>query len=419
MSSICGANQKEYELDVISYHLNIEPEIHESYIKGTVTINFQISPNANSIVLNSGSLQIDSVAGKNVVGFRKNDDLLIIELSKREKRENEITIKYHGSPTKGLLFNSKLDQAYTVYFTSQWMICNDKPSDKATLNLNLLIPNGLKCIANGELIGVEKKERKTLFKWSQKYETPSYTYGFAIGNFKEESEKYKNIQLNYLSHTNSNDPLKKVFEETGNILHFFEEKSGVKYIQQSYSQILIGDHYQEMSGFSVLKNSYASFVLKDSSEIHLTSHELAHQWWGNMITCRSFEHFWLNEAFATFMSTAFSEYKFGKEKYESDISIYKGIYDDIIKRGKDKPLVFPNWDNPSRDDRNIVYYKGAYVLHLLRQELGDEEFWDGIKSYSKKFFGKSVITSDFQETMEKSSNRNLNAFFDEWIYKKG
>ena len=160
MSSICGANQKEYELDVISYHLNIEPEIHESYIKGTVTINFQISPNANSIVLNSGSLQIDSVAGKNVVGFRKNDDLLIIELSKREKRENEITIKYHGSPTKGLLFNSKLDQAYTVYFTSQWMICNDKPSDKATLNLNLLIPNGLKCIANGELIGVEKRKEK-------------------------------------------------------------------------------------------------------------------------------------------------------------------------------------------------------------------------------------------------------------------
>ncbi len=191
--------------------------------------------------------------------------------------------------------------------------------------------------------------------------------------------------------------MKKVFEETGNILGFFEEKSGVKYIQQSYSQILIGDHYQEMSGFSVLKDSYASYVLKDSSEIHLTSYELAHQWWGNMITCRSFEHFWLNKAFATLMSTAFSEYKFGKEKYESDISIYKGIYDDIIKRGKDKPLVFPNWDNPSRDDRNIVYYKGAYELHLLRQEIGDEEFWDGIKSYSKKVLENHLLLLTFNK----------------------
>ena len=181
MSIICKANQKEHELDVTSYRLTIEPEIRKRHIKGAVTINFQISPNANSIVLNSGSLLIDSVAGKN-------DDLLIIKLSKREKRENEITIKNHGSPTKGLLFNSKLDQAYTVYFTSQWMICNDKPSDKATLNLNILIPNGLKCIANGELIGVEKIERKTLFRWAQKYESPSYTYGSAIGNFKEESE---------------------------------------------------------------------------------------------------------------------------------------------------------------------------------------------------------------------------------------
>lgn len=415
MTNVCQANPKQ-ELDVISYDLTIEPEISEGYISGTVVINFHIDPNANSIALHSGKLLVDKVTGTSVTSFRDEKDRLIIELSERGKKENEIIIEYHGNPKKGLLFNSDLSQAYTLYFTSQWMICNDLPSDKATLNLNILIPNGMKCVASGELIGTEEKEEKTLFQWSQKYEAPTYTYGFAIGDFIEVTEKQGDVRLNYYSQTRSADQLKEVFKETGNILQFFEQKSGVDYVQKSYSQILMGDHYQEMSGFSVLKDSYASSVLKDSSEIHLTSHELAHQWWGNMITCKNFQHFWLNEAFAVFMSAAFSEHKFGKEKYESDMSIYKGIYDRLLAAGKDKSLVFPNWDNPSRDDRNVVYYKGAYVLHLLRQELGDQDFWKGIKSYSQEYFGKSVVTADFQKAMEDSTNRNLDTFFTEWVY---
>lgn len=207
-----------------------------------------------------------------------------------------------------------------------------------------------------------------------------------------------------------------MFAQTPNILRFFEQKSGMKYVQNSYSQILIGDNYQEMSGLSVLADTYPAFVFKDSSEIHLTSHELAHQWWGNMITCENFGHFWLNEAFAVFMSSAFSEHKFGKEKYQSDISIYKSIYDDLVERGVDGPLVFKRW-NYSRDNRNIVYYKGAYVLDLLREELGDAAFWKGIRSYSTRYFGKSVKTEDFKLAMEKATDLNLNAFFDAWVYR--
>ena len=79
-------------------------------------------------------------------------------------------------------------------------------------------------------------------------------------------------------------------------------------------------------------------------------------------------------------------------------------------------MVFPDWDNPSRDDRNIVYYKGAYVLHLLRDELGDDVFWAGIKAYSQEYFGKSVETKDFQKMMEEVAGRSLEDFFGEWVY---
>lgn len=417
-SAFSQTNRAKYELDVTNYHLTIEPEIKKGYIKGKVAIEFQIDPTVTSISLHAGNLEIDDVEGGSVLGFQKRGNNLIVGLADRKGREDKITVTYHGNPKKGLLFDSDSEHAYTVYFTNYWMVCNDLPGDKATLSMDIIVPNDKECVASGELLKVEKTGDKTLFKWQQSYETPAYTYGFVIGRFNKKSEQQGKVKLNYYSPQLSANKLQKIFQETGNILRFFEEKAGVSYIQSSYSQLLIGNHYQEMSGLAVLRSSYAAAVLKDSSDIHLTSHELAHQWWGNMITCQSFKHFWLNEAFAVYMSTAFSEHRFGKKKYDSDMAIYKGIYDDIVKRGKDKPLVFPNWNNPSRDDRNIVYYKGAYVLHLLRQELGDEQFWKGMKLYSQKYFGKVVVTDDFQQTMELSSQRNLGRFFDKWVHNK-
>jgi hypothetical protein len=116
------------------------------------------------------------------------------------------------------------------------------------------------------------------------------------------------------------------------------------------------------------------------------------------------------------MSAAYNEYRFGKEKYQSDIDSYYKVYDAIKRGGNDKPLVFEDWSNPSRDERNLVYCKGAYVLHLLREKIGDDEFWKAIKFYSIEYFGKSVETADFQRAVEASSGTDLEAFFNDWIY---
>jgi aminopeptidase N len=171
-----------------------------------------------------------------------------------------------------------------------------------------------------------------------------------------------------------------------------------------------------MSGFSMLKNTYGELVLQDSTETNLISHELAHQWWGNQITCKSWNHFWLNEGIATFLSAAYNEYRFGKKVYLSNIESYYKVYEGIKKRGNDRSLVFEDWLNPSKDDRNLVYFKGAYVLHLLKEKLGDEAFWNAIRFYSIKYFGKSVETTDFRRSIEESSGVNLEDFFNEWIY---
>lgn len=413
-----SANAFAFEtgLNVLRYDVTLEPDIQKKSIQGTVTVLFQLPLNEHFLVLNSGNLGIDSVQGKYMELFTKSGETLKIKLSESRELQTTVTIHFSGSPTKGLLFDQSKELAYTSYFTSHWMVCNDIPGDKAKVNLNILVPKGLDCVASGQLNGMEENDGKNLYHWSQNYDSPTYSFGFAIGKFNISETSTSEIRIKNYAYDYSATDLKQIFKETPLMISFFEEKSGVEYTQPTYSQILIGNKYQEMSGYSILKDSYGTLVLNDSTETNLISHELAHQWWGNHITCKNWNHFWLNEALATYMSAAYNEYRFGQEKYNADIESYFNVYKDIKARNKDRSLVFKDWSNPTRDDRNIVYFKGAYVLHLIRQEIGDDTFWQGIKSYSRKYFDQTVTTSDFQRMMEAASGRDLDDFFQNWVY---
>jgi aminopeptidase N len=156
--------------------------------------------------------------------------------------------------------------------------------------------------------------------------------------------------------------------------------------------------------------------MADSNAIGLIAHELAHQWWGNMVTCHAWTEFWLNEGFATYMAAAYREHRVGRETYLKDIASMKARYEEVRARGNDRPLIFPSWDRPTADDRTIVYQKGAYVLHELREMVGDAAFWAGIRRYTTDHFGKSVTTADFHIAMERASGMDLRAFFDRWVY---
>ena len=405
-------------VDVLSYHVYLETNVYTKQVKGSVIIKFQTDLKSHEVSFDSGNLIVTDIKGNEVEDFEQKGEKVFVSIKKNVTSEHEIKVFYEGMPRKGMVFQASAQQLYTVYFTSEWMVCNSSPDDRAKVKIDILISDKLVSIASGELIDIEKKDNgKTLYSWSQNYETPTYTYGIVVGSFNESHDNHNGIALNYYAANHSSEAIEKIFNKTGDMISFFEDKAGVPYPQKSYSQVLIGNHFQEMSGFAVLKNTYGDLVLKDSTETNLISHELAHQWWGNMITCKSWNHMWLNEGFATFMSAAYNEYRFGKKKYQENIDAYFSVYDNIKKRGGDRSLVFTDWDNPSKDDRNLVYFKAAYVLHMLRIELGDEDFWKGIKYYTQEYYGKSVVTKDFQMAMEKSSNRKLEEFFNYWVYK--
>ncbi|MEL6537807.1 MAG: M1 family metallopeptidase [Bacteroidota bacterium] len=399
-------------LNVLHYSVHLKPDLPSQSVEGQVVIEFELPLTEQEIVLDAGNLEIEGIEGESVTGYSKQGSKLHIQLSNGRNLKEEITVHYHGSPKRGLLFHPEASQAYTVYFTSDWMVCHDTPEDKATLNLNIVVPEGLDCVASGEHTWTEEG----LHHWQQNYESPTYTYGFALGKFQQQDTIYQAVDIHNYAPAYTPAQLQYIFRETPGMLAFFEEKSGVPYDQEDYSQILMGGHYQEMSGFSILMESYGKLVFKDSTETNLISHELAHQWWGNRITCESFQHFWLNEAMATYMSAAYNQHRFGEAKYQADIGAYRRVYEGIKSRGNDKPLVFRSWINPSRDDRNIVYFKGAYFLHVLRQELGDQAFWEGIRHYSQQHFDGTVTSQDFQQAMEAAANRELTALFNEWVY---
>jgi len=408
--------------DVIHYEAEIEPDIANKSIKGKERIRFLAGKdNLAAIDLDCGELTIDTVFEQgSALRFVVKDRRLLISLARpaKSKEKREIELNYHGAPKRGIRFFPEQQQVYTVFSTSQWLVCVDAPDDRATVRLTLILPAALGNVANGQLVRTRKlPDGRMASEWLQQNPVPTYTFGFAVGPFHSLSERRGNLELRYLSTQFSDEQLRRIFRDTADMIGFYEERAGVRYADATYTQVLAaGGVEQEMSSFTALREAYGREVLADEHALWLGAHELAHQWWGNMVTCRDWTHFWLNEGMASFMASAYKEHRFGRESYQRDIDQYRTSYEKVRDAGKDRSLVFPDWLHPTAADRTLVYDKGAYVLHLLRLELGERAFWEGLRQYTRAYFGKSVTTPDFQAAMEHASGRSLNEFFGKWVY---
>jgi aminopeptidase N len=418
------AKAQTASFDVTGYDARIEPDISNKSVKGKVVVKFNaLKNNLSEIQLNAGVLEIDAAReGKSVLKFEKRESVLIVSLARpaRTGEKREIEIEYHGTPRFGIRFFPEQTQVYTLFSTSQWMPCVDAPDDRATFRLNLILPKDLQAVGNGRFIRrSDLPDNKSAFEWEQKNAIPTYIFGFAAGNFREVRQNHKGVELRYLASPQfSEKEIRQIFKDTADMFDFYESKAGVKYADEVYTQVLAaGRVEQEMSSFTAMNEDYGRGVLKNEKDLWLAAHEFAHQWWGNMVTNRDWTHFWLNEGIATFMTAAYKEHRFGRAEYLAEIEKSKTRYEKVRDAGKDKSLVFPDWNKPASEDRVLVYQKGAYVTHLLREEMGDAAFWKGLKNYTQKYWGKSVTTADFQKTMEKSSGKDLSAFFNKWVYK--
>jgi len=417
-ADVASQGSARMETDVLNYSVTLESDIVAKSVKGSVLI--RVSTTSTTVEFDCGELTIDAVReAAKPLQFSVANRRLRISLPTRE-RVREIEIDFHGTPKRGIRFFPDRQQVYTIFSTSEWMVCVDDPADKATLTFKLILPANLTPIANGNLISQrELPNNKRVSEWRQHAAIPTYIFGFAAGPFQVVKEKQRNVELQYLATNYTPIEVRRIFRDTPDMLDFFEDRAGVKYADRTYTQVLAaGGVEQEMSSFTALKESYDKQLLDNEQDLWLAAHEFAHQWWGNMVTCRDWNHFWLNEGIATFMAAAYIEHRFGREAYMRKIEAYRANYEKVRAAGKDKSLVFPDWNSPTREDRTLVYDKGAYVMHLLREEMGERAFWNGLRLFTRRYFGKSVVTSDFITAMEEANGKSLHGFSAKWIYLK-
>jgi aminopeptidase N len=402
--------------DIIHYSVTVEPDIEKKSVNGSVLV--RVRTTSNVVEFDCGDLTIDSVSENGEpLQFAVNDRKLRVSLSER-KGVRDIEVRYYGAPRRGIRFFPDRQQVHTIFSTSQWMVCIDDPADRATLTMKLILPATLTAVANGELVSQrDLPDNKRVSEWRQKNPIPTYIFGFAVGPFRIVKQRHRNVELQYFATNYSDTEVRRIFRDTPGMLDFFEDRAGVKYADKTYTQVLAaGGVEQEMSSFTALKEAYGKQLLDNEQDLWLGAHEFAHQWWGNMVTCRDWNHFWLNEGTATFMAAAYFEHRFGRAAYMREIETYRANYEKVRAAGKDKSLVFPDWLNPTREDRTLVYDKGAYVLHLLREEMGDNNFWKGLRIFTRRHFGKSVVTTDFVAAMEEAHGKSLKEFFAKWVY---
>src|SRR5215813_2228654 len=311
-------------LDVLHYTATLEPDIAAKSIKGTVRIRFVTD--SPEVEFNCGDLAIDSVRlGGATLKFSVADHRLRVSIPKHAR---EIEIEFHGTPKYGIQFFPDRQQVYTVFSTSQWMVCVDDPADKATLTLKLILPANLTPVANGQLISQhELPNNRRVSEWQQRAAIPTYIFGFAAGPFQVVKEKRGNVELQYFATNYNEDEVRRIFRDTPDMLDFFETRAGVKYADRTYTQVLAASGVeQEMSSFTALKEAYGKQVLTNEQDIWLGAHEFAHQWWGNMVTCRDWNHFWLNEGIATLIAAADIEHRFGRAAYLREIEENRTAY---------------------------------------------------------------------------------------------
>jgi len=198
---------------------------------------------------------------------------------------------------------------------------------------------------------------------------------------------------------------------------FFADKAGVALPGGRYAQLLVaGREAQEAATYSLIGRGELERGAADPSSQWVIAHELAHQWWGNLVTTETWRDFWLNEGIATFMTAAWKEHRFGASAYRAELDAARARLTRAREAGWDRPLAFAGPYPNLGTRRAIQYSKGALFMDHLRITLGEEAFWAGLKLFTRRHAGGTVTSIHLQRAMEQASKRDLTPVFREWVF---
>ena len=446
---------REVDVKNVSIDLRFDWEKEQAFGNTIVTVTpFQdtrkFNLDAALMTINSVTLANGTVLKYNYDG-KKDEDNLEINLDRVYKKGEDVSVKVDyrtnyvntadaetaiGSFGRGLRFikptaeePSKPRQIWSqgeTEFNRYWFPSYDSPNDFRTSELKATVEKPYTVISNGTLLDVKENSDNTrTFHWKMDTPYSNYLSSIVVGNYTEiKNGEYEGVPVYAYGYPSE---AKEVAETTKNLpatIKFFSEKTGVKYPYPKYSQTFVEDFGGGMENISattqIEEMIHDGRELLDQDSESLQSHELAHQWFGDYVTCRDWGQIWLNESFATYFQALWDEQLKGK-----DFFLYDDVRQNQLKtlatwnKGNRRPIVTKNYANKDAMFDDYAYPGGGSVLHMLRRHLGDDLFFKSLNKYLTDNAHQPVSTEDLRIAIEETTGQSMDWFFDQWLYKMG
>jgi aminopeptidase N len=443
--------ERSHDYDVLHYRINLSFDLSSQSFWGDTTITLRpLRDDFTECVLDAETFKVSKVemAVGGALQFEQQPSSLIVHLPHSYKYGQTLsfTVSYredrsvadplrHGMPASydlGLTFKSATAEhpqmASTLSYPEgarHWFPCYDTPDDKATMEVIANVDQSEQAISNGRLLGVvsDKKNNRRIFHWSQEKPISTYLFVLVVGPYVRVTDHIGDLPVDYWVYAQDVPDARLSFHNTPEMIRFFSKEFNYPYPWAKYDQIIL-PHFRggaESTSATVVGDDtiHDANAIQDFPEDSLVAHELAHQWWGDLVTMRDWSQAWLNEGFATYFQNVYTRHQLGDDEGALDLENKINAYLRETHDRYERPIVLDRWNVPNDNWDRHTYEKAAAVLNMLDWVMGDKEFLRALSYFLHKHAYQPVDTTDLEKAIIDSTGQNLNWFFDEWVFKAG
>ena len=430
--------ERSRDFDALHYRLTFRfDEKNKSYRGENVATLSALKDNRKECTLDAEDFTVNSVVdptGK-PLSFSQTQDKLKISLPTVFNYNEKFTvvIRYSGRKTeRGFNFIDKTNETPSQIITyswpdnaHHWFPCYDFPNDKVTHEIIATVKNNYNVLSNGRLLKVteDKVYNTKTFHWQQDLPHPTCLITLVAGPFEIIEDSLGNIPIHYWVYPEDRENAARIFKLTPSVMEFFINTFNYKYPWAKYDQVCWGGMEGGIEnttatalGHGVIQDIRAD---QDFPSSKLIAHELAHQWWGDLVTERSWNDIWLSEGFATYSEYLYSAHALGPTEGALNLLEKKNHYLKDARNRYIRPIVCSRYNSPNDLLDSHSYPKSASVLHMLRFTLGDRAFFRALNRFLTKYAFNVADTHDFINTIKETTGENLDWFFNQWLYKPG
>ncbi|AYN68181.1 M1 family peptidase [Euzebyella marina] len=424
---LCGRfyGQHQQHVNFVESKVVIEPLPKEKAIKGTVSYTFKILSAVDSVFLDAQNIHLNEVSiDGEKTAFENNGKRLVLKKRFKKNKTYQLKIAYTTKPKQTVYFlgwddnirhNEQIWTQGQGKYTSHWLPSFDDMQEKVEFDVSILAEKNYEVIANGQLRSQKDSLNKTLWQYDMQKPMSSYLLAFAIGNYNKQKFISKSgVSIDNYYYPSDSLKVEPTYRYTQEIFDFLESEIGVTYPWQNYKQVPVRDFIyagMENTGCTIFSEGYVvdSTGFVDKNYVNVNAHELAHQWFGNLVTEKDGHHHWLHEGFATYYAYMAEKKVFGNDFFYWKLWDTAQELHRMSEAGRGEALTDP------KSSSLTFYEKGAWALAILRERVGEDAFQNGMKSYLTKYSFQNATIEDFLNEIKAETNTDLTEFEQSWL----